>query len=155
MSIVSGVTEHGADHGVVYAPPGGQLGKDEFLKMLVTQMQNQDPLEPVNNAEMIAQMAQFSSLEQMSNLNDQFEMFHQSTTSVFSLMNAGQQVELEMENGIMVSGKLDKVQWENGKSQFVIDGTAYSTGGIKSMRVIETPADVGEEAQETVESVVS
>lgn len=46
-----------------------QLGKDDFLKLLVIQMQQQDPLNPMDNQAMLSQMAQFSSLEQMSNLN--------------------------------------------------------------------------------------
>ena len=49
--------------------PGGELGKDAFLQLLVTQMQYQDPLDPQDNSEYIAQLAQFSALEQMSNLN--------------------------------------------------------------------------------------
>lgn len=49
------------------------LGKDDFLKLMLTQMQQQDPLEPMDNQQMLAQMAQFSSLEQMSNLNTTLE----------------------------------------------------------------------------------
>jgi flagellar basal-body rod modification protein FlgD len=48
---------------------GDALGKDEFLKLMIVQMQNQDPLEPQKDTDFIAQMAQFSSLEQMLNMN--------------------------------------------------------------------------------------
>jgi len=45
------------------------LGKDEFLKLLTTQLQYQDPTQPMDNTAMVAQLAQFSSLEQMSDVN--------------------------------------------------------------------------------------
>ncbi len=47
-----------------------EIGKTEFLKLLVTQLQNQDPMNPVDNQEFIAQLATFSSLEQLISINN-------------------------------------------------------------------------------------
>src|SRR5690554_8238994 len=53
------------------ATAGGQLGKQEFLELLVAQLRHQDPLNPMQPQDMAAQLAQFSSVEQLITLNDQ------------------------------------------------------------------------------------
>jgi len=56
--------------GVTQRPvPSQELGKDDFLQMLITQLRHQDPMEPMKDQDFIAQLAQFSSLEQMTNMN--------------------------------------------------------------------------------------
>ena len=57
------------DGTVTKATDSSELGKDAFMQLLVAQIKNQDPLNPTDSSESIAQMAQFSSLEQMQNLN--------------------------------------------------------------------------------------
>lgn len=57
--------------------PGDILGKHDFLNMLIAQLQHQDPLNPADGTEFTAQLAQFSSLEQLSNINDSLKHMEQ------------------------------------------------------------------------------
>lgn len=69
-STVGGVGGAGAaGASEIFGKPGGELGKDEFLQLLVTQLRYQDPLNPMQAEDFAAQLAQFSSLEQLVNAN--------------------------------------------------------------------------------------
>ncbi|MBN2654443.1 MAG: flagellar hook assembly protein FlgD [Nitrospirae bacterium] len=57
------------------AQKNSALLKDDFLKLLVTQLKNQDPLDPMDNSEFVSQLATFSSLEQISNMSKSMETF--------------------------------------------------------------------------------
>jgi flagellar basal-body rod modification protein FlgD len=63
--------------------PKNELGKDAFLKILMAQIQNQNPLDPMDSKEMTAQMAQFSSLEQLVNMNTKMDKFGPDKTQQF------------------------------------------------------------------------
>ena len=77
------------------------LGKDAFLQLLVAQMKYQDPLNPSSNTEWISQMAQFSSLEQMQNMNSTI-----TNSQAFSMI--GQTVEITADDEI-IEGIVDYV----------------------------------------------
>lgn len=63
---------------------GGTLGQDDFVKLLVTQMQNQDPMDPMDGKDLAAQLAQFSSVEQLMNINTKLD----TMTSLLTPANA-------------------------------------------------------------------
>lgn len=111
--------------------PNQELGKDDFLKLMVAQMQNQDPLNPSNDTEMVAQMAQFSLLEQMSALN-------QSFMSSQALQLIGKTVYAEVfqsSSGEInpTKGRVDKVSLRDGKVTLSIGDTEISMEDVKEV----------------------
>ena len=88
------------------------LGKDDFLKLLITQMQNQDPTDPMDNTEFIAQMAEFSSLEQITNMNANFERMNQMLTSNQAVTTIGKTVDIDL-GDTMTTGVVEAVTYGN------------------------------------------
>src|SRR5436190_1851948 len=71
MIVSSAASAKGTDttQGAVPSAPGGAMGKDQFLKLLIAQLRNQDPMSPLQGDQMASQLAQFSSLEQLQQIN--------------------------------------------------------------------------------------
>lgn len=110
--------------------PNNALGKEAFLKLLVTQMQYQDPLNPQQDTDFISQLAQFSSLEQMQNLNETV-----SNSSSFSLVGRTATITETADNGTTktITGVIDYVTRSGGKSYVSINDTKYSVDDISQV----------------------
>ncbi len=72
------------------------LGKDDFLKLLITQLSNQDPTSPMDNTQFISQMAQFSSLEQITNMNAEFAKMNSMLVSSNGVNTIGKTVDINV-----------------------------------------------------------
>ncbi len=111
---------------------GSALGKDDFLKILITQLSHQDPTQPMEDKEFIAQMAQFSSLEQITNMNE-------GMSKVADLLAAGQAMGLlgrivDITSGeSVITGPVEEV---TGGSfpQVLVNGAYYDFSQVQRVR---------------------
>jgi flagellar basal-body rod modification protein FlgD len=101
----------------------GQLGKDDFLKLLVGQMQNQDPMNP-SSQDFMAQMTQFTMLEQITNLAESTEKLNQATNVNQSLGLLGRTVTYLDDNDVAVTGKVEDVAVGGGAPKLTVAGKA-------------------------------
>ena len=103
-----------------------ELGKDDFLQLLVTQLQHQDPLAPMEDKDFIAQMAQFTSLEQMKNMNNAVQIT-QATSYI------GKQVTWADSQGIEQRGIVTAIRIVNSEPKVMIGSESLELKKIMSV----------------------
>ena len=108
-----------------------ELGKDDFLKLLITQLQNQDPTEPMENQEFIAQMAQFSSLEQMTNMSTAFSKMASFINSQEATATLGKTVELNV--GDTTTTGIVEGATRGDNPQILVNGMYYTLDKIAAI----------------------
>lgn len=127
---IAGITSGTSGIGQSTGYASQELGKDAFMQLLVSQMQNQDPINPQSNEDFIAQLAQFSSLEQMENLNvslEQMAAVEESNALINQLAAAsnliGQNVDYyHPQTGELSTGDVESVRIEDAVAFLTIDG---------------------------------
>jgi flagellar basal-body rod modification protein FlgD len=92
---------------------GSNLGKQDFLKLLMAQLQNQDPLKPMDDSAMIAQMAQFSALESTQNLTSVIQQSANMQTVIQAGALIGKYVQAQDADGTLTSGPVTGVTFES------------------------------------------
>jgi flagellar basal-body rod modification protein FlgD len=121
--------------------PGSNLGKQDFLKLLMAQLQNQDPLKPMDDSQMIAQMAQFSALESTQNLTSVLQQSSNMQTVTQAGALIGKYIEAQQADGTSISGAVSGVTFEstNGMEAptLLVNGTDVDYSTIR--QVSSTP----------------
>jgi flagellar basal-body rod modification protein FlgD len=105
--------------------PAGGIGLQDFLKILTSELSNQDPLKPLDNQEFIAQVAQFSALEQSRELNQKIDQLLSVQSATQSIGLLGKSVDISAAGG-QVTGQVVALDFVSGKPQLTL---ALSGGG--------------------------
>ena len=105
------------------------LGKDDFLKLLVGQLQHQDPLAPSDDQQWIGQMAAFSQLEQVSNMAASTQKIVDTLNMNGTLSLIGHTVTYLDSNGGSHTGKVDTVDVTDGTATLTVEGVAGIDSG--------------------------
>ena len=108
-----------------------ELGKDDFLKLLVSQLQNQDPLSPMQDQDFIAQMAQFSSLEQMKNMNSGI-LISQASSMI------GAEITWKDNKGNVNKGVVSSVEINSGVPSLKVGDTLVELSTVKTVKAPTT-----------------
>ena len=105
------------------------IGQEDFLKILLTQLSYQDPLKPMDNQEFIAQMAQFTTLEQTKQLNDRIDSLLSIESSNQSIGLIGKTVEINTSSGASI-GTVTTITFSEGKPELTVKlaNNAFLTG---------------------------
>ena len=116
----------------LYSSDTKTLGKDDFLKLLVTQLQNQDPLNPTDSTEFVSQLAQFSSLEQLTSVNDNLkvvQLFEQSINNSQAVNFVGKTIKASGSMFELVSGETHEIQYQLGEDAATVYVRIYNSSG--------------------------
>ena len=109
-----------------------ELGKDDFLRLLMAQMTNQDPTNPMENTEFIAQMAQFTSLEQMTNMSQNFEKMAALINSSEAQSMLGRTVQIDLGAEQSATGVVEAAT-RGASPQVQVNGMFYDMNKIKAV----------------------
>jgi flagellar basal-body rod modification protein FlgD len=136
--------------------PGGKLGKNEFLKLLVTQLRYQDPMNPLQGEQMASQLAQFSSLEQLVNIGDALktqqsgnDAIVQAMTNATAMNTIGKEVTAVSDQVFLPadgSGKVSCTAAGSGQGSLTITDSNGKVLGTRDLGYVQSGAnafDVG------------
>ena len=120
--------------------PKKQLGQDDFFQLLVTQLKHQDPMNPVADTEFIAQMAQFTSLEQTKGMKEDLGEMRRQTQFQQAIGLIGKDVTLQPDDSTVVKGKVTGLEIKEGVPGIIVNGKLYQLEDVQNVQQATTEA---------------
>lgn len=106
------------------------LGQEDFLKLLAVQFQSQDPMKPMEDTAFIAQMAQFTALDQSKSLLAQMTQLSASQDIVTANSYIGRQVTLDAGADLVVSGEVTGIELTDGEPRLIVGDQTYELSAV-------------------------
>jgi flagellar basal-body rod modification protein FlgD len=117
-----------------------ELGQDDFLKLLVTKMSSQDPMNPQADTDFIAQMAQFSSLEQTKSMSSDIATLKAQQEVLTANGLIGRNVTVTQDDKQIAQGMVQSIAMNAGSPEVVINGNNYSLDSVSLITPFSTAA---------------
>lgn len=121
----------------VRTPKKTSLGSEDFMKLLAVQFQSQDPMKPMEDSAFIAQMAQFSALEQSNSLVKEMGLLRADQQNLSASGMLGRNVTVQDDAGKDVTGQVSAIENTSSGPVLIIDGDKYPLSAVS--RVEYTP----------------
>jgi flagellar basal-body rod modification protein FlgD len=113
------------------------LGKDDFLKLLVAQLQHQDPMSPMDNTAYMGQLAQFSTLEQITNVGDELKRMRTTSQVDQAVSMIGKNVGYAAPDGTAATGVVDSVRLLDGAIVLSVGGVDVNPAAVTSIASVK------------------
>jgi len=147
MSEVSNISSTTAATSANEVEFAGELSADEFLDIMIAELANQNPLEPMENNELMAQMTQIESLNAMNDLVEELALVSDGLGLGSASSLIGKLVYGTAENGVAVQGEVEGLVVENETVKLYVNGYLLPLANVEEVTVVETAAEESDDGE--------
>lgn len=131
--MVNAVSNTGFAGGISAAQDRANVSRDDFMKILVTELSSQDPLEPMDNSQFLDQLIGLQTLDQSAAMTDGLRTFQNFMEMSYGSSLVGKNVKALGNDGELVEGLVSKVVVEDGSASVVVDNKKIPVSAVREI----------------------